>query len=80
MRTIQENWDSFQEKVVPKDAGPHQITETRNAFYAGAMVMFSSMTDLGDRALSDPARMGILNGYVEEIDGYAKGVFKSAGK
>jgi hypothetical protein len=41
-------WDDYRKMVVPTDAGPHQIEETRRAFYAGAacvMGFFSEMTD-----------------------------------
>lgn len=33
---VGEQWSSYLENVMPPNAGPTQITETRRAFYAGA--------------------------------------------
>lgn len=40
MKYIAKQWDSFLEKVVPKNAHITQVTETRKAFYAGAGALF----------------------------------------
>lgn len=41
MNTIREEWESYQQNVVPKEADLIQVTETRMAFYAGAFAMFT---------------------------------------
>lgn len=55
-KTVGSEWDSYREEVLPKDAGSTQVTETCNAFYAGAVSMrtmmheaLSSDDDLGAR-------------------------------
>ena len=41
---IQRLWETYQEMVLPKDASPTQVTETRQAFFAGASSLFTMMT------------------------------------
>ena len=36
-------WAGFRKMVVPKDASPQQVTDMRNAFYAGAMHLFHTV-------------------------------------
>jgi len=43
MKYIQTAWDSYRNMVMSKDAGTVQINETRQAFYAGASVLFTSI-------------------------------------
>lgn len=40
MRTVFDQWKSFEHEVVPADAVPVQREELRRAFYAGAVSMF----------------------------------------
>jgi len=65
MNTVQSEWDSFKEKVIPKDAPPVQLKEMRNAFYGGAWSMLNMLTELGN--LSEKAAMGMIDGLEEEF-------------
>lgn len=38
MSTPQEQWASYREKVMPKQAGPVQVLECKRAFVAGMMI------------------------------------------
>ncbi len=40
---IKDGWDKYHRIVVPKDAPEIQIKETRQAFYAGAAVLWQSI-------------------------------------
>jgi hypothetical protein len=40
---IASNWASYRTEVVPKDAPDVQVTETRRAFYAGALTLITSL-------------------------------------
>lgn len=40
MRTLRSEWRSYREEVVPKNAPHTQVTETEQAFYAGAASIF----------------------------------------
>jgi hypothetical protein len=68
--TLLDGWDSYQRDVLPASAGETQRTETRRAFYAGAVMMWSSIhaasRDAGPEATAaDLARMTAL---AKEID------------
>ncbi len=40
MKYIAAGWESYLEEVVPKDASKMQLSETRQAFYAGSAILF----------------------------------------
>ena len=44
MKVIERSWRSYLASVMPKDAGETQIKETRQAFYSGAAILFTTMT------------------------------------
>jgi hypothetical protein len=43
--TLTENWQSFNDKVIPANASDVQRTETRRAFHAGFIRCFELLTD-----------------------------------
>lgn len=43
--TLAEEWQSYSDRIVPKDAHEIQRIETKRAFYAGATRMFMVMTE-----------------------------------
>ena len=45
MNHIQTHWDTFMRLAMPKDAPEIQVTEMRNAFYAGIAMIFAEMVD-----------------------------------
>lgn len=57
MKVIERAWRTYLAGVVPKDAGPAQLAETRQAFYAGASILFSVMT--GEHFFDDDGKGGI---------------------
>lgn len=70
---INEEWQEYKRKVIPKDAGHAQKRETKQAFYAGATVLMAIVTrsfkDLGDDKEAGGRLMGAL---LKEIEDYAK--------
>ena len=72
MNTIQENWDSFNALVIPKNADAIQRQEMRKAFYAGAGVMLNIFWAIGDKSISEEAGLDILEGCSEEINMFVK--------
>ena len=45
MQTVHDQWVSYLEQVMPSNAGPIQIQETRRAFYAGAFALCSLLQE-----------------------------------
>ena len=43
MKTLAEEWSSYEARVLPKNAGDVQRIETRRAFYAGAGAFLACM-------------------------------------
>ena len=72
MKTIQEQWDDFEQAVVPKDAGPIQIKEMRRAFYAGTKHLLFEIMSLGDDDVSEEAGVDALEKYHQELIEFAK--------
>lgn len=42
------SWASYLEVIVPSEAGEHQVTETKRAFYAGASSMLGKVLACAD--------------------------------
>lgn len=64
--TLTHEWEQYAERVIPDDAGPVQINETKLAFYAGALIV-QTMTvkiveDIDDE---DAATQRVTNLYEE---------------
>jgi hypothetical protein len=72
-RLIEAGWASYQIMAIPKDAGPHQRSETRIAFYAGAHHLFNSLllaTDPGHEVTdSDLVKMDLVH---KELEAFGK--------
>jgi len=43
MGLIEKSWEQYKNMVIPKNAPEIQITECRQAFYAGASILFTSI-------------------------------------
>lgn len=68
---IAEAWKRFEAMVLPASAGEVQRAETRKAFYAGASIMFRTMT--GGVSEGDEIRdsdLALLDGIAKEVDAY----------
>jgi hypothetical protein len=78
LNTIVEAWDRLVKEVLPDGLSPSstQYIETRRAFYAGAALMHSKMTGLGDGDISEDAAMAMIDGWGEEIRLFAEQVSK----
>ena len=48
MLKIEEQFKSYQEKVIPAGASAAQLTETRRAFYAGAAALMAFLKAIGE--------------------------------
>lgn len=48
MKSMQEEWDSYQRSVYPHGVHPIQLEETKQAFMAGAMVASTLTVSCGD--------------------------------
>lgn len=74
MRTVQEQWEDYKEKVLPKDAPAIQVSECRLAFYAGVVSFKHVMQEIAYAGLSDTAEMAVLMGIEEELREFSRGV------
>ena len=45
-KTLRGNWDSYRKHVMPRYIGDTQLTETRQAFYAGAGVVIEMLQEV----------------------------------
>ena len=79
MKTVSDYYDSYSKDVIPRDAGPSQLRETRAAFYSGAMTMFTMMNDVGDVDDMDEA-MKALGAIHDEMEGFQKELEINAAK
>ena len=76
MNTIQAQWASYEKNVMPDDAGPVQVRETRRAFYGGALAMFSLLHEAGGH--SNDAGVAIVDGLRAEVCDFARDVVAGA--
>lgn len=74
MRTMREEWEDYRQRIVPKDAHPIQIQETRRAFYAGAWAYRSVNIETVVAGLSEEACKQVLVGLDEELKAFAASV------
>ena len=73
MRTIKEEWLSYR-AILPADASPIQIQETRRAFYAGCVCTLKILSALEDDNLSDDAGAHIIEGLQFELEAFQQAV------
>ena len=71
MKAIARGWDSYRTTVVPIHASKVQVNETRQAFYAGAAILYETimrMLDPGEDATeADMQRMVDLQMELDEF-------------
>lgn len=68
--TIKEMWDSFHKNIIPKNAHPIQVQETRRAFYAGAQGMM--MINHKITNFSDDEGVEILEELTDELQQFMR--------
>ena len=70
---IQSGWASYQKCVIPEDASPVQIKETRQAFFSGAAVLFwTLMTGLDEDREPTDDDMRKMEDLQKEIDAFGQ--------
>lgn len=70
---IEHGWRSYRRLVVPADAPQVQVDETRQAFFAGAAILFTAILKVvspGDDITDDDLR--IMESLQHEIDDFGK--------
>lgn len=73
MRTIKEEWLSYR-AVLPANASPIQLQETRRAFYAGCVSLLKLLSALEDDGLSDDAGALVIEGLSAELKAFNKAI------
>ena len=75
VETVAESWQTYHDLVMPKTAGPVQVNETRNAFYAGAYFSLMNLAyNIGDDETTEEQGLAMLDALKREIEDYAKGI------
>lgn len=69
-------WKGYRASVVPKSASATQLSETRQAFYAGASVLFTTLMHVLDNS-SDASGMKLLAAIQAEIDEFGQQLDKA---
>ena len=55
MKYIEDQWNSYRAMCVPKDASEVQVKETKQAFYAGASILFTFLMQTLDGGTEETA-------------------------
>jgi len=74
MNRIASQFESYQEKVIPREASETQVRETRLAFYAGASAMFAILEVIGTDRVSESESEQILMDAAQELKQFADSV------
>lgn len=74
MNTIQSEWEHFRKGTISKDASITQISELRNAFYAGASCAFMLYNDLANPKYSNDVVFAMFENIINEIEDYRKSI------
>lgn len=76
---IKTHWDTFMRVAMPPDAPAIQITEMRNAFYAGCAMLFAEiMEQLDNPELSNDTGGEFLSEIHAEINEFVAGKIENA--
>lgn len=68
LKLIEDSWNDYFSKVVPEDASEIQVRETRKAFYAGAVCLYTTiMTSLGPNAEVSESDLNIVGSIQDEL-------------
>jgi len=76
MNRIASQFESYQEKVIPREASETQVRETRLAFYAGASAMFAILEVIGTDRVSEAEGEQILMDAAQELRAFSESVVK----
>lgn len=68
--TMDESWESFKKTCINPEAGEVQLTEMRNAFYAGAHVVMSTFQAIGEQDVEEDVGYKVVSDMRKEIADY----------
>lgn len=75
VETVAESWESYRHEVLPANAGPAQIAETRRAFYAGSYITLMNIaTHVGDPNADEEEGVENLERLKAECEAFAASV------
>jgi hypothetical protein len=74
IKVIAKAWEGYRRTVMPADAGPEQVTETRRGFYAGAWALLTTMMALGSDEIDEDQGVDILESVKAEIEAFYRDV------
>lgn len=70
-KLLDKAWREYAIKIIPVDAPNVQFTESRRAFYAGAISLFNTMMDsVGPGVEPTDEEVAVLDSIKAEIDAY----------
>jgi hypothetical protein len=76
LSSIQSGWVSYRTCVMPDEAGPTQITEMRQAFYAGAWFMLQAFNKVGAVDVSEDAGVAYLERLARDLEAFQDAVIQ----
>jgi len=69
--TIADGFASYRSHVIPSSASAVQVSECRLAYYAGAMMLLSTVAAIGDGDIDDADGVAILEALQQESERFA---------
>jgi hypothetical protein len=77
-KTLDKLWTEYR-KILPQNASPVQVNETKKAFYAGAYSILTAMvSQVGDEEDATDEDMDMVGGFFEEAEQFLASQIKSA--
>jgi hypothetical protein len=78
-KTLDKLWTDYATKVLPPNASPVQVAETKKAFYAGAYSILTAMVDqVGDEEDATEEDMDMVGGFFTEAEQFLASQIKGA--
>lgn len=75
MKVVETAWLDYRTKIIPPNAPPIQVSESKKAFYAGAGTLLDSiMNILGPGQEPTESDLLIMDGIAEELRQYVRDV------
>lgn len=68
--SLKENWESYKEKVVPKNASKTQLVETEQAFYSGAYAACLVMISISSEEVDEESGVKIFDDMIKEAEAF----------
>lgn len=75
---LKEAWSKYKSDIIPKNASDTQISETKKAFYSGAMCLFIILNKNIDEGTEPTEKdLSLLDNITIEFDEYRKELAKN---